>query len=165
MVSDGFFPDILMFNVWSARGVRWKLIRRLLPRPCGATVEAAESALKRKTQTMFRLFEKSRPSWRPRSAGLCAGVTLFLSHAGCQEQAGGKTGTWQTEMQLPAGDEDHPVGAWTFPDDSRGCLWWMSQRQVSFKLFAAIMDVYSKPATRWRKGPVLPARPGEFGKI
>lgn len=55
-------------------------------------------------------------------AGLCAGVSLFLFAAGCEEQASGKTGTWQTEMQLPAGDEDHAAGPWALPDDSRSCL-------------------------------------------
>ena len=91
--------------------------QNVLLRPFGATVEAAH-----KNKLCSGCFEKSRPLRRPRSAGLCAGINPFLFRAGCQEQASGKTGTWQTEMQLPAGDEDHPVGSWTFPDDSRSCL-------------------------------------------
>lgn len=156
VVSEQVF---LVFNVWLARDTRWKLLSECFAEAiwsyCGGSTQ---------NQVVFRLFEKSRPLWRPKSAGLCAGINPFIFHAGCQEQASGKTGTWQTEMQLPAGDEDHPVGSWTFPDDSRSCLWWMSKCQVSFMLFTAIWMFIQKPTTRWRKVPVLPVRPGEFGK-
>lgn len=41
---------------------------------------------------------------------------------GSQKQTCGKAGSWQTEMQLSAGDADHPAGPRALPDDPGGRL-------------------------------------------
>ena len=66
---------------------------------------------------------------------------LWVHFLGGEKQTRGEAGPWQTEVQLQAGDADHPAGPRALPDDPGGGLRRVPECQVSRStLFALPRD-------------------------